>query len=252
MESAGVIKKTIFIFLLICPMVPLWAEDSDQSQQSQLFLAQAKGQVLVVHNGSQHKANPPEPLEKSDEIKTGKDGKGYLEFQNGGIVEVGPNSDATVSQLDTGGKDFKARFLLAWGWLKAKVQKLTTSSSSFEVDAGGVVAGVRGTVFGVNYDKDTKKVEAQTYEGSIFTKLGSNKEEVINKGYALAIEKAGVPPVKSPLTGQQMNSFKDFVDVSGQLEQKKQELLNQMHQKVMEKLPVPDDLKNTIGQHLPF
>jgi hypothetical protein len=251
MVSGGIIQKAIFIFLLIFAIAPLWAEDTDQSQQSQLFLAQAKGQVLVVHNGSQHKANPPEPLAKSDEIKTGDDGNAYLEFQKGGVVEVGPNSDATVKNLDTGGKDFKARFFLAWGWFKAKVQKLTTSSSSFEVDAGGVVAGVRGTVFGVNYDKDTKKVEAQTFDGQIFTRLGTNKEEVLNKGYAMAIQKTGLP-VKSPLTGEQMKSFQDFVDISGQLEKKKQELMNQMHQKVLEKLPVPDNLKNTIGQQLPF
>jgi ferric-dicitrate binding protein FerR (iron transport regulator) len=240
----------IFLFVAVVPPAILWADDAGQNQQVQLFVAQVQGKLFVVHNGTQHQANPPEPLAESDEIKTDANSKGYLEFQNGSVVEVGPNSDTTVSQLDTSGDDFKARFLLAWGKLKAQVKKLTTSNSSFEVEAGGVVAGVRGTVFGVDYDKTQKKVDAQTFEGSIFTRAGG-KEQVVEKGYGLAVQKTGFSP-KSPLTGQQMNSFRDFVDVSGQLEQKKQEMLQDMHNKIMEKLPVPESLKNTIGQHLPF
>ena len=250
MARKRILPFLICAFALAASNSMLRADDADNTQPTQLFVAQVKGQVYVVHGGAQHQANPPEPLSETDEIKTGPDSKGYLEFQNGGIVEVGPNSDVTVNQLDTTGSDFKARFLLAWGKLKAKVTKLTTSNSSFEVEAGGVVAGVRGTVFGVDYDKEKKQVNAQTFEGSIFTKAGG-KEEVVEKGYGLAIQKTGFAP-KSPLTGQQMNSFKDFVDVSGQLEQKKREMLQDMHDKIMEKVPVPDALKNTIGQHLPF
>ncbi|SRR5579871_4293091 len=238
----------VCVFALACSGTR--ADDADNAQPTQLFVAQAQGSVYVLRGGAQHQANPPEPLVESDEVKTDANSKAYLEFQNGGVVELGPNSDVRVSQLDTTGSDFKARFLLAWGKLKAKVMKLTTAKSSFEVEAGGVVAGVRGTVFGVDYDKDKKQVNAQTFEGSIFTKAGG-REEVVEKGYGLAVQKTGFAP-KSPLTGQQMNSFKDFVDISGQLEQKKKEMLQDMHNKIMEKVPVPDALKNTIGQHLPF
>jgi hypothetical protein len=54
-----------------------------------------------------------------------------------------------------------------------------------------------------------------------------------------------------------MNGFRDFVDVSGQLEKKKQELLRQMHDKLMDRMPDPvkqheDDLRNTLGNKLPF
>jgi hypothetical protein len=226
-------------------------------QATQLFVAQVKGKVLILRGTARHWAKPPEPLLVTDRVNTGKNSKAYLEFKEGGTVEVGPNSDMTVKQLETSGPDFKTRFLLSWGKFKAKVKHLETPNSSFEVEAGGVVAGVRGTVFGVEYDQAAKKVAAQTYEGSIFTRAGG-KEQVVEKGYAMAVEKTGLS-VKSPLTGQQMNSFKDFIDVSGQLEQKKQELMNQMRQKVMDKLPTgilpqkqEDDLKNTVGQHLPF
>jgi hypothetical protein len=249
--------RGIAVFLLALGMSPAlaWADDSDQSQQAQLFMAKVKGEAYVIHEGKRHQANPPEPLAETDEVTTGADSTAYLEFQNGGVVEVGADSDVTVNRLEVNSDDFKSGFLLAFGKFLAKVKKLTSAKSSFEVEAGGVVAGVRGTVFGVDYDKTKKEVDAQTYEGSIFARSGG-KEQIVEKGYSLALEKTGLS-VKSPLTGRQANSFKDFVDVSGQLEQKKQELLQQMHDKLMDKMPDPvkqheNDLNNAIGHKLPF
>jgi hypothetical protein len=245
------------VFLLVLGILPtvIWADDSGESQQPQLFVAQVKGDVSVLKGVKPHPANPPEPLAQNDRVMTGADSTAYLEFQNGGIVEVGANSDVTVKQLEITPQDFKARFLLALGRFRAKVKKLTSSSSAFEVEAGGVVAGVRGTVFGVDYDQARQQVNAQTYEGSIFTRSGG-KEEIVDKGYSMAVEKTGLS-VKSPLTGRQMNSFRDFVDVSGQLEEKKQQLLQQMHDQLMDKMPDPvkqheDDLNKALGQKLPF
>lgn len=242
----------LFVLTLFAPGMTLAAESNVT-----LFLAKSQGQVTIFHNKKSHAAKPPETLVQADQIKTGADGKAYLEFQNGGVVEVGPNTGVSVKQLKVDDTSFKARFLLAWGKVKAKVKKLTTSSSTFEVEAGGVVAGVRGTVFGVEYDKDKKKVDAQTFEGSIFTRV-KDHEEVIDKGYSMAIQNTGLS-VRSPLTGAQLNSFKDFENISNELEQKKQELLNEMHGKVMEKLPggiLPgqqeDDVKKAIGEKLPF
>lgn len=110
-------KQTLKLFVLLlalgCPAGLIRADDSGNTQPTQLFVAQVEGQVYVVRDGTRHQANPPEPLAENDEIKTDANSKGYLEFQNGGIVEVGPNSDIQVSQLDTTGSDFKARFLLA-------------------------------------------------------------------------------------------------------------------------------------------
>ena len=248
-------KKYLVMVLAVLFLVstPIGAQDQTvqaADQASQLFVAQVAGDVTVIHQGASHPANPPEPLLKDDRVVTGDDGKAYLEFQNGGTVQVGPDSDMAVQRLETTGPDFKARFLLAWGSFKAKVKKLTTPNSAFEVQAGGVVAGVRGTVFGVDYDKTSQQVSAQTYEGSIFTRSGG-KENVLDKGYSAVVQKTGLS-IRSPLTGRQANSFKDFVDVSGAIEQKKQEMLQQMHQKIMDKIPVPDSLKNTLGQHLPF
>ena len=233
--------------------VPLWAQDS--AQAAELYLAQATGKVKVFHEGKLATAVPPQILVEQDRIVTAKNSKAYLEFQNGGIVEVGPSTDVTVSTLETGGDDFKARFLLALGKLKAKVKKLTTASSSFEIQAGGVVAGVRGTVFGVDYDPAKKQVAAKTFEGTIFTQSGG-KEQIINKGMGMVLGRSGIP-VLGNLSAEDIASFQSFDDITGKLEEKKEEMINGLKEKTRIHtgiLPAKqeNDLNDAIQKKLPF
>ncbi len=232
------------------------AQDSNgPATASQLFLAQVQGAVTVIHGDAPQAAAPPQELFEQDRIVTGLNSKAYLEFQNGGIVEVGPSTDATVSKLEITGDDFKAKFLLALGKLKAKVKKLTTATSTFEIDAGGLVAGVRGTVFGVDYDPTQKQVAAKTFEGSIYTQVGG-KEQIVNKGMSMLVGKKGIP-ILGPLTGADIASFKSFDDAAGLLEQKKEELLNGLKEKAKIHTGIlpekqENDLNDAIRNKLPF
>lgn len=238
----------------------LLADDSAahvQNNPPSLFLAQVKNSVSVVHAGKRVKAKPPLALVADDRIVTGKNSKAYLEFENGGIVEVGPSTDVKVSLLEITPTDFNARFLLAWGKLKAKVKKLTSSTSAFEIEAGGVVTGVRGTIFGVDYDKAAQQVGVQTFEGSVFSLVGG-KEQVVEKGISMLVGKTGVPILGS-LTPADISAFKDFSSVSDLLQKKKDELLQNLKGKAMEKIPqgiLPqnqtEDLKDALKKKLPF
>ncbi len=250
---AGLAWWIISIFIA----APLWAQDStDSSQPASLYLSQIQGFVKVVSGGVTQKGVPSQSLSEQDHIVTGKNSKAYLEFINGGIVEVGPSTDVTVTTLEITGDDFKAKFLLAWGKLKAKVQKLTTSSSSFEIQAGGVVAGVRGTVFGVNYDPAQKQVAAQTFEGTIYTQVGG-KEQLVNKGMSMLIGKTGIPLLGS-MTSSDIASFQSFNDFAGQLiEKQKTKMLNDAREKTKIHTGIlpekqENDLNNTLQKALPF
>lgn len=251
--------RTLIAFLIILMSALLMARPAqiaraDTQPPAQLFVAQVKPRAMVIHKGKSHEAKPPEILYEGDWIQTGPKDKAYLEFQNGGVVEVGPNSRVQVKTLEITPKDFKARFLLALGRFKAKVMKLTTASSTFEVQAGGVVAGVRGTVFGVDYDPANDQVSAQTYEGTIFTR-SNGRMETVDKGYGAVVDHTGAPSV-SQLTHGQIQSFEQFDDVAGLLQQKKQEMLDDMKSQALQKIPqvVPDQgaIQNAIGQKLGF
>jgi hypothetical protein len=226
-------------------------------KSTSLFLAQVKNNVTIVHAGKKLKAQPPQVLVAADRVVTGKDAKAYLQFENGALVEVGPDSDVKVSRLDITPKDFKARFLLAWGKLKAKVKKLASSQSAFEIEAGGVVTGVRGTIFGVDYDKATGQVSAKTFEGSVFSLVGG-KEQIVNKGFSMLVGKTGIPVLGS-LTPGDISSFKDFSSVSDLLNKKKDELLKKLEGKALDKIPggilpggTENDLKDALKKKLPF
>ncbi|HEY5038175.1 MAG TPA: FecR family protein, partial [bacterium] len=199
----------------------------------------------VIHKGVRSHAKPPQPLYEEDSIVTGKTDKAYLEFQEGGTVEIAPKTEVKIREVKVKPDSFRARFLIAYGKMKARVKKLTTSSSVFEIQAGGVVAGVRGTVFGVDYDKAKNVVNAQTFEGSIFT-LSGGKEEIVNKGYSMLVNKTGLP-LLAALSPQQIKDFTSFNSVSGLLEEKKERMINQMKGQVQNQIQDKvDEKKNEL------
>ncbi len=106
----------------------------------------------------------------------------------------------------------------------------------------------------MDYDKTQNDISAQTYEGTIFTRSGG-KEELVQKGYGMAVEKAGVPTV-SALTQGQVQSFEQFSNVAGLLEQKKQEMMNDMKNRALQQVPqvVPgqSNIQNAIIPKLGF
>jgi len=199
-----------------------------------LFLAQVNGDVYLVHKGNKKKADPPQKVEADDHILTGDKGKAYLEFASGGTVEIGPKSDVKISQLNINKTTFKARFLIAVGKMKTIIHKMASSSSTFEVEAGGVVAGVRGTTFEVDYNKDSKQACAKTYDGTVYTRE-NGKETLVKKGFSLVAGPGG-SPVLGPLTGSDVADFVDFLDASDKLEKAKEIIIKKLEQRLLDEV----------------
>jgi hypothetical protein len=204
------------------------------------YLAETKGKVHLIawdavkKQAVKEKAKAPRAVKRSDRVVTGKNGHAYLQFKDGGTVEVGPDSDMFVQEINVDPKTFRARFLLTFGRIKATVKKLTGARSAFEVESGGVVAGVRGTTFEVEYDPDEKQTVTKTYEGQIYTRSGG-VEKVVKAGFSLALA-SGSSPVLQALGADDIQDFVEFLDVSGGLEKKKQILLKQLEKQLLKKL----------------
>jgi hypothetical protein len=233
----------IFGLFLIAQSALVTGASLDTSSAPELYLAEKKGDVRVATKEDKGKGpkavrEVPFALGVNDRIVTGDKSRAYLQFRDGGSVEIGPKSDVAVSELKSG-KDFKARFQLFAGKFKAIVRKLATPSSKFEVEAGGVVAGVRGTRFEVQNDPDTKTVLAQTYEGEIFTRVGSQIQPV-KAGLSLAYGQKG-EPLAGKVGLDDLKEFSDFVLVADDLEKRKQMLLQQLQKRILK--PAEDKLK---------
>jgi hypothetical protein len=101
-------------------------------------------------------------------LKTGDGSRAELTFVDGSIVRVGPASQLKVgaAAFDATTKEVKVEATLVAGEAWAKVAKLVDDKSKFQVKTANAVAGVRGTVFRVNVDRDEATV-VKVYNGAV-------------------------------------------------------------------------------------
>jgi hypothetical protein len=141
------------------------------------------GQVQIQKVDTQEWVNAKEgaTLEEGDSLKVGSQSSAILSLKDDTFVQVNENSSLTVKTLgDQGDKGFISRLALGAGRILSDVRKnLGLTGSVFEVESGGVVCGVRGTVFEVsNAGGD---VETTTHEGAVQVQ-GSNGNQTVKAG----------------------------------------------------------------------
>ena len=108
-------------------------------------------------------------LEQDWVLKTGKKSGVAVVFPDGSEVKLGSESEMKITDLRYAKKSKIVELKLAYGRLLARVKKLLTKESKFNVTAGSAVCGVRGTEFLVSF-KDNR-FEVMNVEGSVFVRL---------------------------------------------------------------------------------
>jgi len=101
-------------------------------------------------------------------LKTGDNSRAELTFPDGSIVRLGPASQLKVEAAAYDGKtkEVKVEATVVAGQAWAKVAKLVDDQAKFQVKTANAVAGVRGTVFRVNVDRDEATV-VKVYNGAV-------------------------------------------------------------------------------------
>ncbi len=136
--------------------------------------------VQVLEDGSKdwEAAEEGQVLETGDEIKVGDGCDATLSMQSDTQIHLSAGSDLKVEQIqanETGG--FLSRLKLLAGVILSDVKKnLQDSHSSFEIEANGVVCGVRGTAFEMN--AQGANVQTTTYEGKVEALSGGESHMV--------------------------------------------------------------------------
>lgn len=135
--------------------------------------------------GAFGKVKRNQQLEAGGVIKTGENARAELTFPDGSVVRIGPSSELKLGSdvaFDGKTKQVKVEAELVGGEAWAKVATLVGKDAQFKVKTQNAVAGVRGTVFRVNVDKDEATV-VKVYNGSVavggapaFLDAGDNKE----------------------------------------------------------------------------
>jgi hypothetical protein len=140
---------------------------------------EAKGSVLMVQKG---KAEPvtleeEEEVQEGDEIITRENSQATLSLDENTLIRLGPDSDLRLSTLKPNESNgFISRLELVGGRILSEVEDLATSHSTFEIESGGVVCGVRGTEFEVQ--KQGQEVHTSTFKGRVEMSKGRLKKLV--------------------------------------------------------------------------
>lgn len=127
-----------------------------------------QGTVMALLDGATDAVTVQEgeTLETGDTLITLAKSETTLSLNDVTAVHVSEGTTVKIAELETNStQGFISRLELAGGQVLSEVEKLDTSHSTFEVNAGGVVCGVRGTAFEVQ--NQGGQVETNTFHGAV-------------------------------------------------------------------------------------
>lgn len=179
------------------------------------------GDVQVLKEGQAlwKKVQVGARLEEGDQISVGDDTEVVLSLKSETLVHLDEGTEMRVSQLvQNQNNGFLSRLKLLGGAVLSDVKKqLSQTNSQFEVDAGGVVCGVRGTVFETSVNGS--QVQTSTGEGvvEVTTAKGSQR---VTAGQTCSASKGEVFSLRS-FNAQTRGRFKSWLKVRQRLQEKR-------------------------------
>jgi hypothetical protein len=154
-----------------------------------------------------HKGHIPRTAHKDttvlegERIVAGRTASATLRTFDGSEIQISPNTDVWLEKLQKPNSNDKIiQFKMEIGQVLAKVKHLFSAKSSFEISAGGVICGVRGTQYQVRYEPSTKTVYLGVVDGTVYA-TSNGKTWEYGKGSS-EVFRNGVP-VQGPQSGFQ-------------------------------------------------
>jgi hypothetical protein len=177
------LKLFLLLFLFLFPLMTQADVEPSLGDLLPLYTIeeiQGTGDVQVSKEGKADWKNTKEglTLEEGDHIRVGRGTEVILRLKNDTFVHMDEDSELEITRLsENESQGFLSRLKLLVGSILSDVKKnLPDTHSSFEVESGGVVCGVRGTVFEVAKTGDN--VETTTHEGVVNVKSSQGTQSV--------------------------------------------------------------------------
>jgi hypothetical protein len=133
-------------------------------------------------------------LDAGTRVKTGADSSALLTFFDGSTLEIKPDTEIEIQQLESG--EGKAVTIVMKQWVGrtwSTVVKMADKGSRYEIDTPSAVALVRGTQFLVDVDETGRTVE-HTMRGLVSVSA-QGEEVLVPPGQATSVE-SGTPPTE--------------------------------------------------------
>jgi ferric-dicitrate binding protein FerR (iron transport regulator) len=179
-------KRMAMMVLALCLVgIPSGSKAAEKKAAStDAVFASVSGTVTVkTQKGTAKTVKQGDHARQGETVTVAKGGSAALKLFDGSTIELKSNSRIVLTTLKKSSKqDNKLRFKLAFGELVAKVKKLLTPKSSFEIEAGGVVCGVRGTAYTISYDPETGVMTIKVTEGSVLVVDKNGNKYLVKAG----------------------------------------------------------------------
>ncbi len=165
-------------FASILLMIPAFASAQSSLKATVSFL---EGKAVALNSqGVERQLKTGDTIREGEKIRlTTKKSRVVLKVSDGTELRMKGKTQVGFTEFNrsASGLTRKTRLELAWGSVWAKVAKLTNKSSRFEMKAGGVICGVRGTtVAGEKKDPNSHTGRFENIQGVVFVDDGSGPQ----------------------------------------------------------------------------
>ncbi|MBU2638982.1 MAG: FecR family protein [Nanoarchaeota archaeon] len=153
------------------------------------------GEVEVMRNGEWIPAKKGMELKVDDLIATSVSSDVILKYSDGSTIRIKEVTQLEISRL-TKDKQKAIRTLLRMrsGKIEAKVHREAGIDSNFEVSTPTSLLSVRGTIFSVEYDEETKETIVSVEDGKVsVTDENGNGEVIVNANEFTSVADSSLP-----------------------------------------------------------
>ncbi|MGQ9617168.1 MAG: FecR family protein [Spirochaetota bacterium] len=147
-------------------------------------------------------------------VRTGKNALCEITLYDGSTIKISSGSvfqiESVTYEAETGKKTGK--FKLVFGKVRAKVEKLTTTDSKFEISSGTSLAGIRGTSFGVFFDG--LKSQVLVFSDSVYLEslIGAFEPLVINAGQFTTVQPDGLAEPVADIPAEMLEEWEQELE----------------------------------------
>lgn len=187
---------TTLVLALLFPAAGLWA-----ATNAVFTSVTGKVEVKDAQGKNTRAAEKDAAVVEGEHISAGPDSQATLRLFDGSKVDISPNTAFVLEKMQQPSLQDKVfQFKLELGKLFATVKKLASSKSSFEIEAGGVVCGVRGTEYTMEYNPSTGKVDVLVLTGTVWS-TSNGQTQVLQGGQGGSWSHGSWTPHQPPTGG---------------------------------------------------
>ncbi len=174
-------KITQFLILsLLFLTINLWGNENPKKA----LVTFKKGNVFFIRENQTHKIHINTILTEKDIIRTEKNSSVNIQFSDGVIIMIGPQTQLEIHKLMKENKKDEVRLKQSTGEILAKVS--SKKNTQLDIESPTTVASVRGTELLINSDQNTTTVAVN--EGKVeVSRIDGSQKETIEAGQKIMV-----------------------------------------------------------------